>query len=172
MNKKLLLILFIFMSLSLFTMSCAKSVTAPDQFVPGVLPGDKITKADIENALKSITSISVGTSKDIIFDFSKGYFQNDGNIFCVNDILNQNNRENPKKSEVLALLIPALQSISDNAVYFSPNQNWDSNSDRYNIYLTVNVSSPLEMPSEMQTIKINLYAFSGSSSANGGGWVE
>lgn len=172
MNKKLLLILSILMSLSLFTMSCAKSVAAPDNFPIGVSPGDKITKADIENALKTITGIAVGTSKDIIFDFSKGYFQNNGNTFYVHDLLNQNYTENPKKSEVLALLIPALQNLGGNVVYFSPNQNWDSNGDRYNIYLTVNISSPLEMPSEMQTIKINLYAFSGLGSVNGGGWVE
>ncbi|AEM20975.1 hypothetical protein Bint_0341 [Brachyspira intermedia PWS/A] len=48
MNKKLLLILSILMSLSLFTMGCANSVAAPD--IP--ITGQGITKTDIETELK------------------------------------------------------------------------------------------------------------------------
>ncbi|AEM20974.1 hypothetical protein Bint_0340 [Brachyspira intermedia PWS/A] len=54
MNKKLLLILSILMSLSLFTMSCAKSVTAPNQI-------DQSSTLDISKVGSSISTYNYGS---------------------------------------------------------------------------------------------------------------
>ena len=163
MNKKLLLILSILMSLSLFTISCAKSVAAPDNPISGITPGqESLTLNDIENALKKIGKFYIqedptATGKDLYFDFTTGYFMNTQFMPQI-----QNNTGSTSiitdQSAILSKLKDALNTINNIAVTFVPNSNWDDTitglSPRQ---LTVTVSSSLfKVPNEYKTIIIFL----------------
>lgn len=166
MNKKLLLILSILMSLSLLTMSCAKSVTAPDE-VEGTAGFEDLTEAQLQSALQSMRFT---TDEGVIFDFSQGYG------YTISDDINTDFRYylfhvghdgsyNPQinSANLLTKLINALSAYKGD-VTFTPNQNWDSVPTRYSAAtLTVQITSLTHnVPQELQTLKIQLYS--------GGGW--
>ena len=88
MNKKILLILSILMSLSLLTMSCAKSVTAPDTPTTGISVGQTLDSQTLETILKRQGVISIPQHSSPVgasgtFDFSKGTLSDTSfNVYC------------------------------------------------------------------------------------------
>lgn len=166
MNKKLLLILSILMSLSLLTMSCAKSVTSPDE-VEGTAGFEDLTEAQLQSALQSIR---FATDEGVIFDFSQGYGSTTSDIntdfryylFQVGHDGSYNPQIN--SANLLTKLINALSAYKGD-VTFTPNQNWDSVPTGYSAAATLTVqitSLTHNVPQNLQTLKIQLYS--------GGGW--
>ena len=167
MNKKLLLILSILMSLSLFTMSCAKSVTAPDN-ITGISGGEVLTeeqaKLKINSALNSLGNISDDTLKTGYFNFSGGSLTFDNQnryLFYLN--FNQTGPNTPyvKQAEILNNLKTALQSYNGEVI-FTPDANWSSSpaNTTYGDYvLRVSISSlRYNLPNTIKYIYIHLYA--------------
>lgn len=153
MNKKLLLILSILMSLSL--LSCAKSVTAPDN--SSGTPGQELTRTQIEQAFKKLPPIHIQASPSgdyVHFDFSQGDFLGisyrpkcDYNITSHPMYVDQNK---------------ILEDLKNNLTYttgdinFIPNSNWESTTAGYGLReLTVTISSVLfTVPKDYKTITI------------------
>ncbi|AEM20977.1 hypothetical protein Bint_0343 [Brachyspira intermedia PWS/A] len=167
MNKKLLLILSILMSLSLFTMSCAKSVAAPDS-ITGIVGGEVLTeeqaKVKINSALNSLGKIYDDTLKTGYFNFSVGSLTFDGNrryVFFLN--FNQTGVDTPyvKEAEILNNLKTALQSYNGEVI-FTPDANWISSPDNITsgyYILRVSISSlNYNLPNTIKYIYIYLYA--------------
>ena len=100
MNKKLLLILSILMSLSLFTMSCAKSVTAPSQIdtssaldITKVVSsistyGGIITDGDVQIDLKNVQYSTIG-GNIVTLTYSPPTTSTQPVVFNENSILNK-----------------------------------------------------------------------------------
>ncbi|MEI0558759.1 hypothetical protein [Brachyspira intermedia] len=112
MNKKLLLILSILMSLSLFTMSCAKSVTAPSQTDPSSALditkvvssistyGGIITDGDVQIDLKNVQYETIGGNV-VTLTYSPPTTSTQPVVFNENSILNK--------------IAESLQSVTDYA---------------------------------------------------------
>ncbi|MEI0747620.1 hypothetical protein [Brachyspira pulli] len=154
MNKKLLLILSILMSLSL--LSCAKSVTAPDNSIG--IPGQELTRTQIEEAFKKLPAIyiqAISPSGDYVyFDFSQGEFL--GTSYspkCKYNITSHPMYVDQNK---------ILEELKNNLTYttgdinFIPNSNWESTTAGYGLReLTVTISSVLfTVPKDYKTITI------------------
>ncbi|MEI0701951.1 hypothetical protein [Brachyspira intermedia] len=175
MNKKLLLILFIFMSLSLFTISCAKSVAAPN-IVERTSAYPDLTQAEAENYINTaLQSIPIISGNNYSFDFSSAYirFEFDDKGYRV-DIYDRNaytDNSAVDRNEVLNKLIPALNNastvINGVGITFIPNSQWNTIwSDNVSSYLIVRVSSSAyNIPASLQNISINL------SLGNGLNWL-
>ncbi|WP_300757035.1 hypothetical protein [uncultured Brachyspira sp.] len=164
MNKKLLLILSILMSLSLLTMSCAKSVVAPDE-VYGTAGFEDLTEAQLETALKEIPPI---TDNGAAFDFSQStlspsYDDVTGPTYYTLWVNSGNYNQKISQNNILTQLKRVLTEYKGD-VTFTPNQNWDSVPTTYGTAtLTVQITSLTHnVPQELQTLKIQLYS--------GGGW--
>lgn len=154
MNKKLLLILSILMGLSL--LSCAKSVTAPDN--SSGTPGQELTRTQIEQAFKKLPPIhiqAISPSGDYVhFDFSQGDFL--GISYSPN--CDYNITSNPMYVDQNKI----LEELKNNLTYttgdinFIPNDNWESTSTGYGVReLTVTISSVLfTVPKDYKTITI------------------
>ena len=167
MNKKLLLILSILMSLSLLTMSCAKSVAAPEDIVEGTVGFEDLTEAQLETALKEIPPI---TDNGVTFNFSQSilspsYDDVTGPTYYILWVNSDNYTQQISQNNILTQLKRALTEYKGDVI-FTPEQNWDSTpSGSYSspAILTVNVkSSSYNIPSDLRTVKIELYS--------GGGW--
>ena len=167
MNKKLLLILSILMSLSLLTMSCAKSVAAPD-IVEGTVGLEDLNSTDAENYINNaLRTIPIISGSNYSFDFSTAYlyFQYDGLGYrvIIYDYTYNSQPTTIDKNEVLNKLISALNNVvsTDSKVNlkFTPESNWDAGySDTKYSYLNVKISSSTHnIPIELQTIIIGLY---------------
>lgn len=158
MNKKLLLILSILMSLSLLTMSCAKSVTAPD-VIEGTAGLEELTEDQLLIALQSIQTI---TDSGVTFDFSQGSagYQYPGYYtFSVYS----SGFANANQANILSQLKSVLNAYQGDVI-FTPEQNWDSTpSGSYSsAILIVNVtSSSYNIPSNLKTVQIELYSSGG-----------
>ena len=157
MNKKLLLILSILMSLSL--LSCAKSVTAPDNSI-GTPGQESLTLTEIQNELKKIGKFYVqedpsGAGKDAYFDFNNGYFS--GTKFLP-EFKNNTGTDNIKisQSDILIKLKDALAAVNSSVVTFSPNPDWDNTITGLTPreLITSITSSLFEVPEAYKTIVI------------------
>ena len=160
MNKKLLLILSILMSLSLFTMSCAKSVAAPDVPVVGITPGQELTENDLQTALRSLNPIS---DSGVTYNFSQGngFLSSDtsGSVYYFNVYDTSSYHTGISQDIILSQLKSALYNY--NNISFEPSQNWESTTTSERI-LVVTLSSPYyTIPQELKTVKIRLYLNSG-----------
>ena len=159
MNKKLLLILSILMSLSLLTMSCAKSVTSPD-IVEGTVGFEELTEAQLLSALQSIGTITDSTS-GVTFYFSQGLGSQYSGYYSFS--VNSSGYASASQANILSQLQRALTEYKGDVI-FTPEQNWDSTpSGSYSsAILTVNVtSSSYNIPSNLRTVKIELYSSGG-----------
>ena len=157
MNKKLLLILSILMSLSLLTMSCAKSVTAPDK-VEGTVGFEELTEGQLLSALQSIGTI---TDSGITFYFSQGSVSQYYGYYSFS--VNSSGYASVSQANILSQLQRALTEYKGDVI-FTPEQNWDSTPSGYysSAILTVNVtSSSYNIPSNLRTVKIELYSSGG-----------
>ncbi|MEI0699459.1 hypothetical protein R4K92_11075 [Brachyspira intermedia] len=171
MNKKLLLILSILMSLSLFTMSCAKSVAAPDNPVTGIVPGQEFTQYDLEQKLKTLTPISY--NGEITFDFSKGtvsYYTDINGIgyyrFSVTGESTSVSSVAVPQDVILTQLRTRLLNYNynnnDNTISFTPSGNWEDTTTTTYRDLVVTVDSKYyTIPQELKTVKIRLYLING-----------
>ena len=162
MNKKLLLILSILMSLSLLTMSCAKSVAAPD-VVEGTAGLEELTSTQLEAALKKIPAIA---DNGVIFSFSQRGSSTDFPVsgyytFRVNSI---GSPANVNQANILNELKRVLTAYQGDVI-FTPEPNWDSDPTGYSTAtLTVTItSSAYNVPSNLKTVKIDLYLNNGYS---------
>ncbi|MEI0608017.1 hypothetical protein R4K48_13795 [Brachyspira pulli] len=155
MNKKLLLILSILMSLSLFTMSCAKSVTAPDN-PTGIAGLDDLTEKQLETALKAVEPIT--TTGGVTFDFSTGIFANPNNSYNFS-INSTGAYQNVSQAEVLNLLLQKLSAYKGEVSFNVPTGAWNGDPTGSNsATLTVSVSSSnYNIPDTLQSITITLY---------------
>lgn len=166
MNKKLLLILSILMSLSLLTMSCAKSVAAPEDIVEGTVGFEYLTDAQLQRALQSIPPI---TDSGVTFDFSQSTlspsYDDVTGLTYYTLWVNSYNSQQISKNNILTQLKRVLTEYKGDVI-FTPSPSWDSTpSGSYSssAILTVNVkSSSYNIPSDLRTVKIELYS--------GGGW--
>lgn len=166
MNKKLLLILSILMSLSLFTMSCAKSVTAPEDIVEGTVGFEELTYTQLETALKEIPPI---TDSGVTFNFSQStlsYSYDDvtGLTYYILWVDSDNYTQQISQNNILTQLKRALTEYKGD-VTFTPSPSWDSDPTTGSYYrtLTVTITSLTHnVPQNLQTLKIQLYS--------GGGW--
>lgn len=155
MNKKLLLILSILMSLSLLTMSCAKSVTAPD-VVEGTVGLEELTEAQLLSALQSIGTITDSTS-GVTFDFSQG----SGTTYFY--VYSSGAYANASQANILNELKRVLNEYQGDVI-FNPSPSWDS--DPTTTYgtatLTVTITSLTHnVPSSFKTVQIELYSSGG-----------
>ena len=175
MNKKLLLILSILMSLSLLTMSCAKSVAAPNTPAVGVTPGQELTADQLQTALQSIQTITDNTTgSQVAFNFSQG----SGYIDTVNNTDGTTTKyylfrvdgsstgyyQSVSQDNVLNQLKSALNYNNNGNITFDfdYSASWDSTTDYNSRILTVNVSAPYyTIPQELKTVKIELYSIYG-----------
>lgn len=166
MNKKLLLILSILMSLSLLTMSCAKSVTSPD-IVEGTAGFEYLTEAQLETALKEIPPI---TDNGVTFNFSQStlspsYDDVTGPTYYTLWVNSYNYTQQISQNNILTQLKRVLTEYKGDVI-FTPNQNWDSvptTSTYGTATLTVQITSLTHnVPSSFKTVQIELYS--------GGGW--
>ena len=160
MNKKLLLILSILMSLSLLTMSCAKSVTAPD-VVEGTVGFEELTEDQLLSALQSIGTITDSTS-GVTFNFSQGYIYQSSGYYSFS--VNSSGFANANQANILSQLKSVLNAYQGDVI-FTPSPSWDSTpSGSYSsAILTVNVtSSSYNIPSNLRTVKIELYLMGGT----------
>ncbi|MEI0566112.1 hypothetical protein [Brachyspira pulli] len=164
MNKKLLLILSILMSLSL--LSCAKSVTAPENVIEGVTPGQEVTKAEIENELKKIGIIAGTSFGNPSFDFTSIWLMEETSCYEAFQItVSELTPSSPSShSYVLNQLREKINMLSSETITFDANYNWDNEPTienyPYNLYLTINISSKLlTIPSKLKTVKINLFSY-------------
>ncbi|OEJ13819.1 hypothetical protein BFL38_03470 [Brachyspira hampsonii] len=167
-DKKLLLILSILMSLSLFTMSCAKSVAAPDN-ITGISGGEVLTKEQakvkINSALNSLGNISDDTLKTGYFDFSSGSLGFNGNqnpyVFYLDFRQTSGNTPYVSQAEILNNIKTALQSYNGEVI-LTPDANWFSTPANitYGDYvLGVSISSlNYNLPDTIKYIHIYLYA--------------
>ena len=135
MNKKLLLILSILMSLSLFTISCAKSVAAPDT------KDSNYTLTD-ENIFSALSSVKIMLNTEELFWFQLGNFQPDSTEFLVQSQLSGTEAEYlyVDSNLVLDQLITKLQDASNGEISFLPSNKWieegSTDKDRY-IYVDI-----------------------------------
>ena len=165
MNKKLLLILSILMSLSLLTMSCAKSVAAPDTPAVGVTPGQELTADQLQTALQSIQTITDSTSSTS-FNFSQSYGNTSGDDttqYYLFSVYGSSSHQSVSQDNVLNQLKSALNYYNNNGNItfdFDYSASWDSTTDYSpSRILTVNVSAPYyTIPQELKTVKIELYS--------------
>lgn len=150
MNKKLLLILSILMSLSLFTISCAKSVAAPD------MEAQELTAEIITTQMQSLGKIvfdrdSLG--KDIYYDFINCLFQYSENDKCyvISGLyFSYTDSINISKSKLLNAIYPKLASVE----YFKPDRELTMNMYMEPV-LNITVSSAnYRVPEEFKNIKI------------------
>lgn len=159
MNKKLLLILSILMSLSLLTMSCAKSVAAPD-IVEGTVGFEELTEGQLLSALQSIGTITDSTS-GVTFYFSQGSgYQYYGYYsFSVNS---SGAYANANQANILNELKRVLNEYQGDVI-FTPSPSWDSDTtSSYNRTLTVQITSLTHnVPSSFKTVQIELYSSGG-----------
>ena len=169
MNKKLLLILSILMSLSLFTMSCAKSVTAPKNSTP-YTPGQELTLQDVESILQTLfynsnpdrdgkfiihEATGAGINQMAYFGFKTATLVQDTftKVYTLTPaFVNTTSTYGFSKSTVLYNLRSKLM----NNGFFTPNSDWDDAAS-YTPTLTVAVSSSdYKIPDNLKTIKIEL----------------
>ena len=167
MNKKLLLILSILMSLSLLTMSCAKSVAAPEVSVTG----QGITTTDITTELRKIGIIyansqasslnpeqymdfsSLNLIEDETYTYTYLIYPNNGIMGWFNYTCDPNYVLNELKQR-----IPTFSSMK---IEFVPNTDWDSGTPQgqKQVYFTININSQfLTVPDNLKTVKIRLMA--------------
>lgn len=157
MNKKLLLILSILMSLSLLTMSCAKSVAAPD-IVEGTVGFEELTYTQLETALKEIPPI---TDSGVTFNFSQGYIYQSSGYYSFS--VNSSGFANANQANILSQLQRALNEYQGD-VTFTPSPSWDSDPTTGSYYrtLTVQIASLTHnVPSSFKTVQIELYSSGG-----------
>ncbi|PCG21130.1 hypothetical protein [Brachyspira sp. G79] len=159
MNKKLLLILSILMSLSLLTMSCAKSVAAPD-IIEGTAGLEELTDAQLRTTLQKIPTITDSTS-GVTFNFSQGSGYPSSGYYSFN-VTSSGAFANANQANILNELKRVLNEYQGDVI-FTPAQNWDSTGSYSSAILTVNVtSSSYNVPSNFKTVKIDLYLMGGS----------
>lgn len=166
MNKKLLLILSILMSLSLLTMSCAKSVTAPD-VVEGTVGLEELTEGQLLSALQSIGTITDSTS-GVTFDFSQStlspsYDDVTGLTYYTLWVNSYNYNQQISQNNILTQLKRVLTEYKGD-VTFTPSPSWDSDPTTGSYYrtLTVTITSlTYNVPSDFKTVKIELYSSGG-----------
>ena len=159
MNKKLLLILSILMSLSLLTMSCAKSVTAPD-VVEGTVGFEELTEDQLLSALQSIGTITDSTS-GVTFNFSQGYIYQSSGYYSFS--VNSSGFANANQANILSQLKSVLNAYQGD-VTFTPSPSWDSDPTTGSYYrtLTVTITSLTHnVPSSFKTVQIELYSSGG-----------
>ena len=159
MNKKLLLILSILMSLSMFTMSCAKSVTAPD-VVEGTVGFEELTEAQLLSALQSIGTITDSTS-GVTFYFSQGLGYQYSGYYSFS--VNSSGYASASQANILNELKRVLNEYQGDVI-FNPSPSWDS--DPTTTYgtatLTVTITSLTHnVPSSFKTVQIELYSSGG-----------
>ena len=164
MNKKLLLILSILMSLSLLTMSCAKSVAAPD-IVEGTVGFEELTEGQLLSALQSIGTITDTTG--VTFDFSQStlspsYDDVTGLTYYTLWVDSYNYTQQISQNNILTQLKRVLTEYKGD-VTFTPSASWDSDTtSSYNRTLTVTITSlTYNVPSDFKTVKIELYSSGG-----------
>lgn len=159
MNKKLLLILSILMSLSLLTMSCAKSVAAPD-IIEGTVGLEELTEGQLLSALQSIGTITDTTG--VTFDFSQGYISLSSGYYSFN-VNSSGYYTNVNQANILNELKRVLTAYQGD-VTFTPSASWDSDptTGYSTATLTVQItSSSYNVPSNLKTVKIQLYSSGG-----------
>lgn len=159
MNKKLLLILSILMSLSLLTMSCAKSVAAPD-IIEGTVGFEELTENQLLSALQSIGTITDSTGVTFYFSQGSGSQYSGYYSFSVNS---SGYYANANQANILSQLKSVLNAYQGDVI-FTPEQNWDSDPTGYSTAtLTVTItSSAYNVPSNLKTVQIQLYLMGGT----------
>lgn len=159
MNKKLLLILSILMSLSLLTMSCAKSVAAPD-VIEGTVGLEELTEGQLLSALQSIGTITDSTS-GVTFYFSQGSGYQSSGYYTLN--VNSSGYANANQANILNELKSVLNAYQGDVI-FTPSSSWDSDPTGYSTAtLTVTITSlTYNVPSNLKTVKIQLYLMGGT----------
>ncbi|MEI0558760.1 hypothetical protein [Brachyspira intermedia] len=170
MNKKLLLILSILMSLSLFTMSCANSVLVPD--IP--ITEQSITQDDIVTELRKIGIIyadsQASTSNPLHYiDINRLQIVYDHGTYSVTvDIYPFSGVDGwwgytCDPNYVLSELRQRISALSSAKLELVPNTDWDNGTipnGKANILFTVNISSKfLTIPEHLKSVKISLVAF-------------
>ena len=163
MNKKLLLILSILMSLSLLTMSCAKSVTAPGE-VEGTAGFEYLTEVQLETALKEIPPI---TDNGVTFNFSQSTlspsYDDVTGLTYYTLWVNSYNSQQISQNNILTQLKRVLTEYKGD-VTFTPSPSWDSDTTTGSYYrtLTVTITSLTHnVPSSFKTVQIELYSSGG-----------
>ncbi|MDO6994485.1 hypothetical protein Q5M87_10750 [Brachyspira innocens] len=146
------------MSLSLFTMSCAKSVAAPD-VIEGTVGLEELTSTQLQSALQSIPPITDTTG--VTFDFSQGYISPSSGYYSFS--VNSSGFANASQANILTELKRVLNEYQGD-VTFTPSPSWDSDTtSSYNRTLTVQItSSAYNVPSNLKTVKIQLYLMGGT----------
>ena len=160
MNKKLLLILSILMSLSLLTMSCAKSVAAPD-IVEGTVGFEELTEGQLLSALQSIGTITDSTS-GVTFYFSQGSGSQYSGYYSFS-VNSSGYYANANQANILTELKSVLNAYQGDVI-FTPSPSWDSDPTGYSTAtLTVQItSSAYNVPSNLKTVQIQLYLMGGT----------
>ena len=162
MNKKLLLILSILMSLSLLTMSCAKSVTAPDTPTTGISVGQTLDSQTLDTILKRQGVISIPKYTQFggnsgTFDFSKGTLSGTSfSVSCTPDTSSYGTVY-ANTDYVLGELKYTFNGESD-YITFSVADSWDTiPSGNFPAYIDVTLTSSVyTIPDSLKTITIYL----------------
>ena len=163
MNKKILLILSILMSLSLLTMSCAKSVTAPDTPTTGISVGQTLDSKTLEDILKKQGVISIppytqSGGDSGTFDFSKGRLTGTSfSVYCQPQPSSGYGTVYANTDYVLGELKYTFNGESD-YITFSVADSWDTiPSGNFPAYIDVTLtSSAYTIPDSLKTITIYL----------------
>ena len=162
MNKKLLLILSILMSLSLLTMSCAKSVAAPDTPTTGISVGQTLDSKTLEAILKRQGVISIPKYTQFggnsgTFDFSQGTLSDTSFIVSCTPDGSSYGTVYANTDYVLGELKYTFNGESG-YITFSVADSWDTiPSGNFPAYIDVTLtSSAYTIPDSLKTITIYL----------------
>ncbi|WP_156821999.1 hypothetical protein [Brachyspira innocens] len=149
------------MSLSLFTMSCAKSVAAPD-VIEGTVGLEELTEAQLLSALQSIQTIT-DTTSGVTFYFSQGSGYPYYGYYSFSVDSSGTYGASVSQNYILAELKRVLNEYQGD-VTFTPSASWDSTpTGSSTATLTVQItSSAYNVPSNLKTVKIQLYLMGGT----------